>query len=177
MLTKKSEKEMVYQVEVERSYLLESLPKECAEWPSKIVFDKYFPPNAVHPQIRLRQSGDLYFLTKKYPKQVGNFSEMIEETIDLEKSEFDFLNASINGLELRKQRYFSDAGEAQIEIDVYMDQLEGLIVIDFEFASPQFRDGFSLPSFIEIGNEITDTRALAAGNLAGKSFQEIKAFL
>ncbi|MBA3679505.1 hypothetical protein H0W80_04980, partial [Candidatus Saccharibacteria bacterium] len=68
---------MANEIEKEQTYLLNSLPVDLTGWKKEYTKDVYLPPNSDNPQIRLRQRGDTYFMTKKYPLVEGDLSTMV----------------------------------------------------------------------------------------------------
>lgn len=163
---------MTKEIEKEQTYLLETLPADLTEYNLEYTKDTYYPPQNNNPQIRLRQRGDHFFLTKKYPKVEGDLSTMIEETIHLSKLEFEFLDKSLEGKSIEKNRYSRKTGDLIIEIDEYLGQLNPLKVLDIEWESEKPTD--AILGLFKIQKEITQVKELAAGKLAGKSYDEIK---
>jgi CYTH domain-containing protein len=161
-------------IEKESTFLLNSIPKDLSDWKKEYTKDTYLPPDSGHPMIRLRKRGDKLFMTKKYPKVAGDFSTMIEETINLLDYEYTFLEENLSGNVLEKTRYSKQFEGYIIEIDEYLDDLAPLKVMDIEW------DGevqeLDLSQF-DIKKEITQQNSLAAGNLAGKKFSEIENLL
>lgn len=164
---------MAKEIEKENTYLLSSVSEDVRRgWECEFTKDTYYPPDTNNPQLRLRQRGEAsYFLTKKYPKVEGDLSTMIEETIHLSEKEFSFLEISLRGLTITKNRYKKQFNEYTIEIDEYIGDLAPLIVLDIEWEGE--RPKVELKDF-DIIKEITNTAELAAGQIAGKRYEEIK---
>ncbi len=161
-------------IEKESTYLLNSLPSNLSDWKKEYTKDTYLPPNAEHPMIRIRKRGNRLFMTKKYPKFPGDFSMMIEETINLLDYEYDYFEKNLIGKVLEKNRYSKKFEGYIIEIDEYLSDLNPLIVMDIEW------DNEIIPldlSKFDISKEITQQNNLAAGNLAGKRYKEIEQYL
>ena len=138
--------------------------------------DTYYPPNTDNPQIRLRQRGDRCILTKKYPLVGNDLSTMVEESINLTESEYKFLNQSLAGHKIIKNRYSRNFGDYLIEIDEYLEDLKPLIVLDIEWFTHRQIDTEIISQF-DVIKEITDISVLAAGKIAGKSYADIKEYL
>ncbi len=166
---------MSHDIEQEHTYLLQNLPADIDTWESEFLADTYIPDTAENPQIRLRQRGETYFITKKYPKNEGDLSVMIEETIHLKKDEYDFLKKAIPGKYLAKNRYKKELPGMVIEIDAYQDNLHPLIVLDIEWTDTM-PDETILSSF-DIKKDITQVHELAGGQMAGKTYEQIQQFL
>jgi CYTH domain-containing protein len=162
------------EIERETTYLLNSIPSDLSDWKPEYTKDTYLPPDAGHPMIRLRKRGDQLFMTKKYPKVAGDFSTMIEETINLLDYEYEFLEKNLFGNVLEKNRYSKKFDGYIIEIDEYLSNLAPLKVMDIEWdGDPKELD---LSDF-DIKKEITQNNNLAAGNLAGKNYADIEKHL
>lgn len=170
-------------VELEREYtfLMNELPEDLSDFPSKIIEDNYIPSNAKHPITRIRRSGDKYVITKKYPEasieenhEHGDSSRMIEHTIELSRAEYDSLN-QVSGKRFKKRRFNYDFNGYAAEIDVYLGDLSGLVVVDFEFDSDAAMAAFEKPDFV--GADVTQESLTAGGRLCGKSYSDIGAEL
>ena len=164
-------------IELEREYtfLLTELPDDLATFPSKIIEDNYIPATSDHPKIRIRRNGDKLVITKKYPanstnEQDGDSSRMVEHTIELNAEEYDALN-QLPGKKFKKRRFAYKHGDYSAEVDVYLENLAGLVVIDFEFDSDVSMEAFQRPDFV--GADVTQDAIIAGGILCGKSYTDI----
>lgn len=162
------------EIELERTFLLKYKPKDLEKSKSKEIIDIYLPESAVHPVLRIRKSGDKYFITKKTIISGTDSSEMKEETILLSKEEWEAL-ASIKGKRFRKIRYYYPFEERIPEVDIYQDKLEGLCVVDFEFTEKEDKNNFKMPDFCLL--DVTQEEITAGGMLAGKEYKDIEPFL
>jgi CYTH domain-containing protein len=163
------------ELERELTYLVGELPADLDKFPSKIVEDNYIPFDAVHPLIRIRRSGNRYFITKKYPVDTtdgsdGDSSRQLEHTIDLTRAEYDFLN-QLEGKRVKKRRFSYKVNGHDAEIDVCLGDLAGLVLIDFEFDSDEAMEKFVKPDFAK--QDMSQERLVAGGVLAGKKFSDI----
>ncbi len=161
-------------IELERTFLLKSIPPGLHECPSRNMIDIYFPKSALHPVMRLRKDGDRLELTKKEPLDPSDKSEQREQTIELTKEEFDAL-ASLDGKRLEKTRYMYEHSGKTAEIDVFGGGLRGLVIADFEFSSRVEMESFEMPEFCLA--EVTHEEFLAGGMLCGKGYPDIEAQL
>ena len=151
--------------ELERTFLVRFLPSlEKCEF--REIIDHYIPVSAEHPTVRVRKDGSRFEITKKQPLS-GDSSEQEEQTISLTEEEFIAL-INIPGRRLRKIRYFLD----NAQIDVFQDGLSGLVLADFEFATPEEKSAFAPPEFCL--TDVTQESFIAGGLLAGKSYQDIE---
>lgn len=160
-------------VELEKTYLVKFLPSELTSLQPIELIDVYIPATNSHPTLRLRKKGDKYELTKKLPVN-GDVSRQTEHTIDLSEDEFKALQKS-DGKTIRKLRYSYGVDGQQVEIDVFQDNLLGLVLADFEFKNEEEQARFSSPGFCL--SEVTQEEFIAGGYLASKSYQDIEAEL
>lgn len=160
------------EIEKEVTYLLRSVPKDISDWTEEFLADTYLPESCDNPQIRLRQRGDKFFMTKKYPKNPEDLSTMVEETINLSQAEYVYLKDSVKGKYLAKTRYKKEISGMTVEIDVYQDNLAPLLVLDIEWSDVAPDENF-IQQF-DVVQEITQSASLAAGRIAGKTYEEIK---
>lgn len=159
------------ELELEYTYLAYNLPEEIRGMPSKRLVDVYIPESGTdHPRLRLRQKGETFELTKKIPLQEGDASAHNETTIQLDKAEFDALSQA-SSKRVVKDRYVTNIDGYSAEVDVFRDDLEGLVLIDFEFSSKLEQDAFVMPSVCLA--DVTQEDFIAGGLLAGKSYTDI----
>lgn len=161
-------------IEKESTFLLNSIPTTLTNWKKEYTKDTYLPPDANHPMIRLRKRGRQLFMTKKYPRIPGDFSTMVEETINLLDYEYEFLEKNLQGNVLEKTRYSKKFDGYTIEIDEYLGDLAPLKIMDIEWENES--QELDLSEY-DIKKEITQQNSLAAGNLAGKKYSDIERYL
>jgi CYTH domain-containing protein len=159
------------EIEIERTFLVKTLPADLQDHPHKVLFDIYLPSESRHPNLRLRQKGDSYEMTKKLFIDENDHSEQKELTIPLTKEEFDEL-ATIKGKRVKKLRYYYPYKGITAEIDVFQDDLAGLVVADFEFTSTQEKNAFTIPDWCLV--DVTHEEFIAGGMLCGKSYVDIE---
>jgi len=160
------------EIELERTFLAKYLPGDLDKFPSKQMQDSYIPKQARHPVLRIRKNGERFTITRKYPKQGTDTSEMIEETINLTQEEYNALQ-QIDSKVHKKIRYQYPTNNARVcEIDVYQDNLKGLVLIDFEFDSVEEKNNFIPPDFCLV--DVTQEEFIAGGMLCGKSYENIQ---
>ncbi|MBU6390229.1 hypothetical protein KGQ31_01630 [Patescibacteria group bacterium] len=155
------------EVELERSFLVKKFPEGFRNLPRKEIIDTYIPAEDRHPVVRIRKNGDKFEITKKQPIAEADSSEQTEHTIKLSKEEFGALSP-VKGKRSRRVRYLKDYGEAKMELDVFQDDLAGLVIADFEFKDKATKDNFKMPDFCLV--EITEEELFADGMLAGAGY-------
>lgn len=161
---------MSQQLERERTFLAKDLPQEIkATKPTRIV-DIYIPDTPAHSHLRLRQNGKTYEITKKTSVAAGDASEHIEQTIPLTEEEFAALSRC-SAKRVAKDRYRVVIDGILAEIDVFIEDLAGLVLIDFEFDTEDEKDNFIPPSIALA--DVTQENFIAGGLLAGKTYDTI----
>lgn len=158
-------------IELENTYLAKELPAEVNGVTPKRLVDVYVPEfDSDHPCLRIRQKGDSYEITKKHPVTDGDASVQFEATIPLDQKEFRTLAASSNR-RVVKDRYNVTIHGSPAEVDVFRENLEGLVLIDFEFNNEEERARFVVPDVCLV--DVTQEEFIAGGLLAGKSYDDI----
>lgn len=162
---------MVFMIELEKTYLARYLPLGLKDCKYKEIIDVYIPKSSVHPTLRIRKNGDKYEMTKKEPVVKGDSSTQKEQTIILTEQEFDELS-KLDGKRTHKIRYYYDCNGRTAEIDVFQDDLLGLVLVDFEFDSQDEKNSFNMPEFCLA--EVTQEEFLAGGMICGKRYGDIE---
>lgn len=158
------------ELELEKTYLAKYLPDGLLTCEHKELLDIYIPEGVMHPKLRIRQKGSKYEITKKSPLLEGDASQHTEQTIPLEKPEFESL-ATIVGKRVHKTRYLYNYNGRVSEIDVFRDELEGLVLVDFEFTTVEEMKSFKIPDFCLV--DVTQEDFIAGGMLCGKKYSDI----
>ncbi len=131
----------------------------------------YIPQSSAHPVLRIRKKGDSLEMTKKEPVAEGDASEQSEHTIKLTQGEYDAL-MSMKGKRVRKIRYAYSYNRLNAEFDVFKDDLEGLVLVDFEFKNTKVKNAFEMPDFCLA--DVTQDSVFAGGMICGKIYADIK---
>lgn len=162
------------ELELEKTYLLKALPAHLKDCRSEVIRDAYIPGASEHPVVRLRQRGERYEITKKEPNDGVDSSRQTEHTIPLSKDEFEALLLS-NAKTFVKRRYYCTIDGHKAEVDVYLEDLRGLVVADFEFATENDMEAFVEPKICLA--DVTQEHMIAGGILAGKKYDDLRATL
>jgi CYTH domain-containing protein len=165
---------MTDSIELEKTYLARYLPGGLEKCRSKEIIDIYIPGSSRHPKIRIRKCGNKLELTKKEPVSSNDASNQIEHTINLTAEEYAELSR-LKGKRLRKIRYFYAYGGSVAEIDIFKDDLDGLVLVDFEFPNAAEKDRFQIPDFCLV--DVTQEEFVAGGKLCGARYSEIEPLL
>ncbi len=157
-------------IELERTFLAKGIPSWLKNCEYKEMIDIYIPEDEEHPVVRIRKHGNKYEMTKKTPVSENDSSHMIEQTIILSPKEFEVLS-KLPGKRVSKKRYCYNHGDLVAEVDVFTEDLKGLILIDFEFQKMEDKDAFEIPDFCLV--EVTQEKFIAGGMLCGKKYSDI----
>ena len=163
------------EIELEVTCLAGSIPSELAGASPKELLDIYIPADRdVHSKLRLRKKGDKYEITKKVLIDASDASAQQEFTIPIVAEEFAALTVASDKRVL-KHRYNVNIGGYDAEVDVFQGALEGLVLIDFEFATVADKAAFVAPACCL--QDVTQEDFIAGGQLAGKTYDDIAADL
>ena len=161
---------MSQQLERERTFLAKELPQEIKTTKPTRIVDIYIPDTPAHSHLRLKQNGKTYEITKKTSVAAGDASEHIKQTIPLTEEEFAALSRC-SAKRIAKDRYRVVIDGILAEIDVFIEDLAGLVLIDFEFDTEDEKDNFIPPSIALA--DVTQENFIAGGLLAGKTYDTI----
>jgi len=135
--------------EIERKFLVRKMPDDLTSYPSKEIAQGYLVSLDDGTQVRLRKADDQHTLTFK--RGTSNVRE--EREVELAAAQFDALWPATEGKRLVKTRYEIPLGERVVEIDVYHDRHEGLIVAEVEFDEAEAAKNFQPPDWL--GDDVT----------------------
>lgn len=143
-------------MEIERKYLVDpaTLPFEPEQFSRRHIEQGYL---CTEPVVRIRQDNEEYILTYK------SKGLMVREeyNLPLTKDAYAHLKEKVDGRMIIKNRYvipFSDVGDLPdsdlfIELDFFLDELEGLVLAEVEFPDEDSANAFSAPSWF--GEDVT----------------------
>jgi len=135
--------------EIERKFLVRKLPDGLTGYPNNEISQGYLASLDDGLQVRLRKSGERHTLTFK--RGSGNVRE--EREVELTATQFDALWPATDGKRLVKTRYEIPFGERVVEIDLYHDRHEGLVVAEVEFDNEAAAKNFQPPDWL--GEDVT----------------------
>ena len=165
---------MSQELELELTFLAKELPDDIKTVKPTRIADIYIPDTPEHSHLRLRQKCERYEITKKLPVTEGNASEQIEQTIPLTKEEYIALS-NCSKKRVAKDRYNIMVEGKMAEIDVFVENLKGLVLMDFEFNTVQEKSVFKMPGLALA--DVTQEEFIAGGLLAGKTYNDISSEL
>ena len=131
-------------MEIERKYLIKSLPDNIEQYPCKHIAQGYLNTN---PVVRIRRSNDTYTLTYK-----GKGLMVREEhELPLNAESFEHLKGKIDGILIEKRRYLIPFAEKYtIELDIFEGELAPLQLAEVEFESEEEANAFVPPEWFGV---------------------------
>jgi CYTH domain-containing protein len=135
--------------EIERKFLVRQLPDDLENYSHNEIAQGYLVSLDDGLQVRLRKSGDHYSLT--YKRGAGNVRE--EREVELTLTQFNALWPATEGKRLVKTRYEIPLGDRIVEIDLYHERHEGLVVAEVEFDEEDDAKNFKPPDWL--GADVT----------------------
>ncbi len=136
--------------EIERKFVLDAPPQGLEEHPSEPIAQGYLALDG-DVEVRVRRRGERAYLTVK----AGGGRRRVEQELEIEPARFAALWPLTEGRRIVKRRYVVPADDALLlEVDVYEEELAGLVVAEVEFADDAAADAFSSPDWL--GREVTD---------------------
>lgn len=136
-------------MEIERKYLVKTLPANLDQYESKKIAQGYL---CTEPVVRIRRSNDDYYMTYK-----GDGLMAREEyNLPLTKEAYDHLRPKIDGLLIAKTRYLIPLDEKlTAELDVFEEDLSGLTIVEVEFDTIEEANTFIAPDWF--GEDVTNS--------------------
>ena len=160
------------EIELELGWLVKYLPKDFEKSRSTEIKQAYLEGSEPSiKDVRVREKGGKYTRTVKIfiksPQETGYTRE---KTKEITKEEFLSLWKK-SKKKIRKVRYFYPLQDSlTAEIDVYKDNLEGLIVVEVEFPSIVAYKKFKKPSWF--AKEVTDSKGIYPPVIADMTLEE-----
>ena len=154
-------KELEKNLEIERKFLIKTLPANINSYSHQDITQGYIIADENH-EIRLRKKGDKYFKTIK----TGSGKIRTEEEYEITKEQFETEWPQVESRIIDKTRYKIPYEEYTIELDIYKENLDGLLTAEVEFKNEEESNQFKLPEYFD--TELTDDPNYKNKNLALK---------
>jgi adenylate cyclase len=160
-------------IELELAWLVRNLPSDLDNCKSTEIKQAYL--SASDPKIkdiRIREKEGKYTHTvKSFIRNSQETGYNSEETKKLSRKEFMRLWTQAEK-KVRKTRYFYPLSSGYTaEIDIYKDNLEGLRVVEVEFASIDYYKNFKAPKWF--GKEVTDSKGIYPPVIADMRIEQV----
>lgn len=134
-------------MEIERKYLIHTLPENLENYPHRIIEQGYL---STEPVVRIRRDNDEYVLTYK------SKGLMVREeyNLPLTKDSYMHLREKIDGRLIIKKRYLIPlSNELTIELDIFGGDLAPLMLAEVEFPNETSANSFTPPKWF--GEDVT----------------------
>ena len=135
--------------EIERKFLLDKLPQDIEIVESFEIIQFYICQDK-DKIVRLRKIGNRYNIGFKKGGGLSRF----EKEISIAENDFIDLKKLGEKNKISKRRLITMIGKNRIEIDVFKENLEGLLVVEVEFETQEEAKKFVPPKWF--AKEVTD---------------------
>lgn len=145
-------------MEIERKYLIDSLPEHLDDFPHKELEQAYLCTN---PVVRVRREGEEYVLTYKS----GGLMVREEYNLPLNQEAYEHLLKKADGIVISKTRYIlPEKDRLRIELDVFHGKHDGLILAEVEFPTKEAANAYCPPEWF--GEDVTYSTKYHNSNLS-----------
>ena len=128
-------------MEIERKFLIRSLPENLNAMPSVLIEQAYI---CTSPVVRVRRQDDRFILTCKGD---GMFSRE-ECNLPMSAAAYFRMLTKAEGSVITKRRYLIPIENGlKIELDIFSGRLEGLVLAEVEFPDEQTALAFTPPDW------------------------------
>ena len=154
-------------MEIERKYKIKQIPGELTNYKCKKIEQGYL---CHKPTVRIRKSNEDYIMTYKSKFGIEKKNEkgaIINNEIELPLSEeaYQTLKAKTDGNLIHKTRYLIPIkDDLTAELDVFEQQLQGLVFVEVEFPDEESADDFLPPEWF--GEELSFDKKYSNYNLS-----------
>ena len=130
-------------MEIERKFLIHTLPEDLDSYPSSTLEQAYL---CTEPVVRVRREDDSFYLTYKSRGLMARE----EYNLPLDERAYLHLLKKADGQVLTKKRYLlpvEGRPDLTFELDVFEGAYQGLILAEVEFASEEDAVAFTPPEW------------------------------
>ncbi len=143
-------------MEIERKFTIKELP-DLSKYSFHIMEQGYLNTD---PVVRVRKEDDTYYLTYKGKGLLARE----EYNLPLTEDAYYHLVEKADGIIIRKKRYLIPYEIYTIELDVFDEPYENLIIAEVEFDSEEEATAFQPPSWFDV--DVTLDRRYHNSNLS-----------
>ena len=143
-------------MEIERKFTVKELPK-LSDYDFHTMEQGYLNTD---PVVRVRKEDESYYLTYKGKGLLARE----EYNLPLNKEAYYHLVEKSDGIIIRKKRYLIPYEKYVIELDVFEEPYESLIIAEVEFESEEEAASFQPPEWFE--KDVTYDRRYHNSNLS-----------
>ena len=143
--------------EIERKWLIDKLPFDPGKYEYLEIEQAYL---SASPTVRVRKENDGYYLTYKGAGNTEGNSDLShsEYNLPLDMDSYEHLKEKRDGRLIKKKRYLIPIENSlTIELDIFEQPFEGLILAEVEFDSEEEALSFKAPDWF--GRDVTGEAA------------------
>ncbi len=133
-------------MEIERKFLIPRLPENWKSYPCRIIEQAYL---CREPVLRVRRSDDQYILTIKGQGILAHE----EHEFPLTREAYEHLRSKADGSRIAKRRVLIPFGSYTIEMDIFQEPFDDMILAEVEFPSVEEANAFLPPDWF--GPDVT----------------------
>ena len=134
-------------MEIERKYLVNTLPAHLENYPCRILEQGYLNTS---PVVRIRRDNEKYELTYKS----SGLMARQEYNLPLDQESYEHLLTKIDGRLIRKKRYMIPLTSGlTAELDIFEGDLSPLRLVEVEFQTEADANSFTAPEWF--GEDVT----------------------
>ena len=134
-------------MEIERKFLVESIPENLTEYPCHHIEQGYL---CTEPVIRIRRDDNQYYMTYKSK----GFLSREEYNLPLDEKSYQHLVKKIDGILIIKTRYEIPLDKGlTAELDIFLGEFDTLRFVEVEFTSEEKAKAFTPPKWF--GEDVT----------------------
>ncbi len=156
-------------MEIERKYLLDSIPFKLEDFPCNLIEQAYI---STTPVIRIRKKefagNTRYILTVKS----SGLLKREEYELALTKDEYDSLILKASGNVITKKRYVIPLEDGlSLELDIFEGIFDGLVMGEIEFPNEEAANKYNPPEYLS--REVTFDTHFHNSNMSNMSSEDI----
>jgi len=149
-----------FHLEIEKKYLVKKLPDKLEQYESVDILQGYISNPNDDVTVRLRKYGCIFFKTIKK----RGFLSRLESETQISEEQFNNEWNLTEGKRIKKIRYKIPYNSLIIELDIFQEKLDGLIIAEVEFRNEDESLKFIPPDWF--GEEVTDQREFSNSYLS-----------
>ena len=140
------ERKTIMGMEIERKFTVKHLPDDLDGYGFHLIEQAYLTTS---PVIRVRREDDSYYMTYKGTGGTNTSLAHEEYNLPLTKEAYDTLSSKADGTFIRKKRYLIPLGSHTIELDIFAEPFDDLIIAEVEFETVAEADDFTPPAWFD----------------------------
>lgn len=156
-----------FHYEIERKFLVNEINFPLDQFPSAEIIQGYISEPEDEVTIRLRKINDKYFRTLKK----RGLESRLESEVEISEKEFNADWDKTERKRIRKTRYKIPYETYTIELDIFHEHLEGLIIAEVEFDTIADCKLFIPPSWF--GQEVTNKKEFSNSYLSFYGYKKL----